>query len=270
MSGHAITLEDLLTRFQSASESLERSYQELQGRVQSLTAELEREREERIRLERLAAMGEMAMELAHEIRNPLGSIELYASMLEGEYAEQIVRSVRLLNHSVTNVLQFGKPIAPAPERISVNRLLEGTRAFLQPIAQQKRIRLVMDCEPDSSAVADLELLHRMLLNLVLNALRETPTDGTVRLQGRVAGSDVLIAVEDTGPGIQEEKLTRIFDPMFSTSRDGCGLGLPIVKRIVESHNGKVTVSSSREGTRFLITLPHNMEVVRESVACSRR
>ena len=117
MSGHAITLEDLVTRFQSASESLERSYRELQGRVQSLTAELEREREERIRLERLAAMGEMAMELAHEIRNPLGSIELYASMLEGDYAEQIVRSVRLLNHSVTNVLQFGKPIVPAPERI---------------------------------------------------------------------------------------------------------------------------------------------------------
>src|SRR2546428_269712 len=131
MSGHAISLEDLSSRFQSVAQSLERSYRELQGRVQSLTAELEREREERVRLERLAAMGEMAMGLAHEIRNPLGSIELYASMLEGEYAEQIVRSVRLLNHSVTNVLQFGKPIVPAPERISVNRLLEGIRSFLR-------------------------------------------------------------------------------------------------------------------------------------------
>src|SRR5437773_11226662 len=131
MSTHAIGLEDLITRFQSASQSLERSYGELQGRVESLTAELEREREERIRLERLAAMGEMAMELAHEIRNPLGSIELYASMLEGSYAEQIVRSVRLLNHSVTNVLQFGRPIVPVPQRISVYRLLEGIRAFLQ-------------------------------------------------------------------------------------------------------------------------------------------
>src|SRR3989449_8560457 len=269
MSGHAITLEDLLLRFQSASEPLERSYRELQGRVQALTAELEREREERIRLERLAAMGEMAMELAHEIRNPLGSIELYASMLDGEYAEQIVRSVRLLNHSVTNGLQFGRPIVPAPERISVSRLLEGIRAFLQPIAQQKRIRIETDCDTDCYAVADLELLHRMLLNLVLNALRETPTDGKVSLKGQVAGCDVLIAVEDTGPGIQEEQLTRIFDPMFSTSREGCGLGLPIVKRIVESHNGTVTVSSSTDGTRFLITIPHNMEVVRESLAYSR-
>ena len=273
MSGHAVTLEDLVTRFQSASESLERSYRELQGRVQSLTAELEREREERIRLERLAAMGEMAMELAHEIRNPLGSIELYASMLEGEYAEQIVRSVRLLNHSVTNVLQFGKPIVPAPERISVYRLLEGIRAFLQPIAQQKQIRIVTDCGPDCFAVLDHELLHRMLLNLVLNALRETPRDGTVSLQGHAAGSGVLIAVGDTGPGIQEERLARIFDPMFSTSRDGCGLGLPIVKRIVESHNGTINVTSSKEGTRFVIRIPlsfrSNMEVESESVTSCR-
>src|SRR5207253_8801660 len=142
MSGHAITLEDLVTRFQYASESLERSYRELQGRVRSLTLELDREREERVRLERLAAMGEMAMELAHEIRNPLGSIELYASMLEGEYAEQIVRSVRLLNHAVTNVLQLGKPIVPMPARMPVNRLFEGIRTFLQPIAQQKKIQIV--------------------------------------------------------------------------------------------------------------------------------
>jgi hypothetical protein len=80
-------------------------------------------------------------------------------MLEGEFAEQIVRSVRLLNDSVTNALQFGKPIVPAPTWISVYRLLEGIRVFL---------------------------LHRMLLNLVLNALREIPTDGTVSLKGQVA------------------------------------------------------------------------------------
>jgi len=289
VSGHGVSLEDLVTRFKSASESLERSYRELQGRVQSLTAELEREREQRIRLERLAAMGEMAMELAHEIRNPLGSIELYASMLEGEFAEQIVRSVRLLNHSVTNVLQFGKPIVPVPIRMSVYRLLEGIRVFLQPVAQQKAVQIVTDCDPDCFAVADFELLHRMLLNLALNALREIPTDGTVSLKGQVAGRDVLIEVEDSGPGIQEERMARIFDPMFSTSREGCGLGLPIVKRIVESHNGMITVSSSRKGTKFLIALPqnhepseckldraqpannddHNMEVVRESVTCSR-
>src|SRR5918911_5471750 len=99
----------------------------------------------------------------------------------------------------------------------------------------------------------------MLLNLVLNAIRETPTDGMIRLSGQVAGRDVLIGVEDSGPGIQEERMARIFDPMFSTSREGCGLGLPIVKRIVESHNGTVAVSSSETGTRFSISIPRNME-----------
>jgi signal transduction histidine kinase len=269
MSEHAARLGDLIVRFQSASESLERVYSELQERVQSLTQELEREREERIRLERLAAMGEMAMELAHEIRNPLGSIELYASMLEGDYAEKIVQSVRLLNHSVTNVLQFGKPIVPAPARISINQLLEGIRAFLQPIAKQKRIWIAMECEPECFAVADFELLHRMLLNLVLNALRETPTEGMVSLKGRVAGSDLLIEVEDTGPGIQKQQLSRIFDPMFSTSREGSGLGLPIVRRIVESHNGTISAGSTQNGTQFLISIPHNMEVVREPLTCCR-
>ncbi len=271
MSAETISLEDLISRFQSASETLERSYRELQGRVQSLTAELEREREGRIRLERLAAMGEMAMELAHEIRNPLGSIELYASMMEGEYAEQIVRSVRLLNHSVTNVLQFGKAIAPKPTLMSVDRLLEGVRAFLQPIAQQKQVRLATECEPDCFVRADYELLHRMLLNLVLNALRETPTDGAISLKGRLTRGDLLIEVEDTGPGIKKDRMARIFDPMFCASREGSGLGLPIVKRIVESHQGTIAVSSARgaTGTRFSISIPHNMEVVREPLVSCR-
>jgi len=149
--------------------------------------------------------------------------------------------------------------------MSVDRLLEGIRVFLQPVADQKHIRIATDCERDCFAVADYELLHRMSLNLVLDALRETPMDGTVSLKGQVAGRDI-IEVEDSRPGVQDERMARIFDPMFSTSREGCGLGLPIVKRIVESHNGMITVSSSQTGTRFLISIPHNMEVERESVA----
>ena len=246
--------------FQSASQALEKSYSDLQDRVRILSEDLEREREQRIRLERLAAMGEMAMELAHEIRNPLASIELFASMLEGNYAEQIVRSVRLLNHSVTNVLHFGKPIVPSPTRFSVNALLEGIRGFIQPLAAQKHIQLEVVTETDCTLFADHELMHRMLLNLVLNALRETPTNGTIRM---TASHGVTITVEDSGPGIPEATIARIFDPMFSTHREGCGLGLPIVKRIVDSHNGMIRVESSQSGTRFVITLLRNTEVVSE-------
>ena len=259
-------LKDLVLTFQSASQALEKSYGDLQDRVRILTEDLERERGQRIRLERLAAMGEMAMELAHEIRNPLGSIELFASMMEGEYAEQIVRSVRLLNHSVTNVLHFGKPIAPSPKQISVNTLLEGIRSLLQPLAAQKQIRLEVECDFDCTLIADHELLHRMLLNLVLNALRETPTNGTIRV---TAKHGVTITVEDSGPGIPESAIERIFDPMFSTYREGCGLGLPIVKRIVDSHDGTIQVESTKSGTRFVLTFLQNelrdMEVVSEPI-----
>lgn len=262
-------LKDLVLTFQSASEALEKSYRELQDRVRVLTSDLEKERDQRIRLERLAAMGEMSMELAHEIRNPLASIELYASMIEGEFADQIVRSVRLLNHSVTNVLQFGRPTVPSPKRIQVNTLLEGIRAVVQPLAAQKHVSLDVVCDPDCVLMADHELMHRMLLNLVLNALRETPTDGTIWLMaGPAAGRSVTLAVEDSGPGIPEAMRGRIFDPMFSTHRDGCGLGLSIVKRIVDSHHGSISVESSKSGSRFIINLPYAVEVVNESpVSC---
>jgi two-component system sensor histidine kinase FlrB len=258
-------LKDLVLSFQSASQALEKSYGDLQDRVRILSQDLESEREQRIRLERLAAMGEMAMELAHEIRNPLASIELFASMLDGDYAEQIIRSVRLLNHSVTNVLHFGKPIVPAPKAMSVNELLDGIQAVMQPLAAQKRIQLEVVCDADCSLVADHELLHRMLLNLVLNSLRETPTRGWIRL---TATHGVTLSVEDNGPGIPEAAIARIFDPLFSTRRDGSGLGLPIVKRIVDSHHGSIRVESTKSGTRFVINFFHNMEVVSEPLTCS--
>jgi two-component system sensor histidine kinase FlrB len=268
---HYVMLQDLMSRFQSVSQSLERSYAELQERVHLLSAELKKEREERVRLERLAAMGEMAMELAHEIRNPLASIELYASMMHGEYAQQISRSVRLLNHTVSNTLQFGKPISPVPEEMSAAVLLDRVKSFIQPLASRKNIEIELHCQTGCTMTADPELMHRMLLNLILNALRETPTNGTIRLTASATGSDVTLSVEDTGPGIPDATRARIFDPMYSTHREGCGLGLSIVKRIVESHGGSIDVTSSVNGTKFEIRLNHerNMEVVSEPVACSR-
>jgi two-component system sensor histidine kinase FlrB len=258
---------DLILTFQSASEALEKSYRELQDRVQALTAELEQERGQRIRLERLAAMGEMAMELAHEIRNPLGSIELYASMLEGEFADQIVQSVRLLNHSVTNVLQFGRPIVPSAKPVRIGVLLDGVRAAVQPLAAQKKIRLEVVSPEECEFLADYELMHRMLLNLVLNALRETPTAGTICLEAaQNQEGQVTLMVADSGAGISQEAIARIFEPTYSTHRDGCGLGLSIVKRIAESHGGLIRVESGPAGTRFLLTFPHDMEVVSESAA----
>ena len=252
---HLKGFEDLISKFQATSVSLERSYRQLQDRVRELSVELDEEREQRIRLERMAAMGEMAMELAHEIRNPLASIELYASMIAGEYADQIVRGVQLLNHSVTNILQFGQPIHPRPEEIAVDDLVEGVRDFLIPLADQKGIRISSSVEAGCRGVGDYELLHRMLLNLVLNSLRETPSGGSIQLEADHLSGQLRLVVEDDGPGIPSEIGAQIFDPMFSASKGGCGLGLPIVKRIVEAHLGSISAESSDRGTRFEIRFP---------------
>jgi len=271
-------LHELADRFQSASSSLERSYKDLQETVRTLSMQLQKERDERIRLERLAAMGELAMELAHEIRNPLGSIELYASMAEGEYAEQIVRSVRLLNHTVSNILQFGTAIHPVLKEVRFSQLLDGVHDLLQPLAAKKNLNIIVSCDWDCTGAGDYELLHRMLLNLVLNALRVTPAEGKIYLFAQTEGDDIRIIIRDTGPGIPSDTLPRIFDPLFSTSPEGCGLGLPIVKRVVESHAGTIAVRSSPAGTTFHICLTaaarnsgeiHSKEVIHESTACSR-
>ncbi len=127
-------LQGLMSQFQAVSRSLEASYAELQERVQVLSAELKKERESGSGSNVLPRWARWRWNWQHEIRNPLASIELYASMLRGQYAEQISRSVRLLNHTVSNTLQFGKPIHPIPERITVDTLLERVKSFVEPLA----------------------------------------------------------------------------------------------------------------------------------------
>jgi signal transduction histidine kinase len=175
-------------------------------------------------------------------------------MTEGEHAEQIVRSVRLLNHTVSNILQFGTAILPVLRKVSFYDLLQGVRGLLGPIAQQKQVRLEVQCDPSCVGAADYELIHRIMLNLVLNALREIPAQGRIRMSAAIEGSHVAIQVEDNGPGIPADILPRIFDPLLSTNQQGNGLGLPVVKRIVEAHGGTIDVTSSTWGTAFHICL----------------
>ena len=252
--GEVRDFETLFARFQVTAESLEAAYSALQARVGRLQEELEEERGQRIQLERLAAMGEMAMELAHEIRNPLGSIELFASMLEGPYADQIVRGVRLLNHAVTNVLEFGQPINPVFDAVDLGAIARDAAIFLDPLASGKDVRIECEGHGKVLALGDRELLHRMLLNLLLNALREVPRGGTIVIETTRRGDHAWISVADNGRGIPPEIAGRIFDPMFSASRDGCGIGLSVVRRIVESHGGEIAVDTSTEGTRFRVRL----------------
>jgi len=226
------------------------------------------------RSEQLAAMGEMAVELAHEIRNPLGSIELFASLLEkelpkpsdpGRWAENIRVGSRSLNNIVSNMLHFANPLAPQFDDVNLHDLLREIAGFAEPILKQREVRAELRFDASNCLIrGDRELLKQMILNLVLNALQAMPARGsltigtrnTARLPGRVKGCGIELTVKDTGLGIPPENLGRIFDPFFTTNKNGTGLGLSVVHQIIDQHSGFVQVDSEvNAGTTFTIVMP---------------
>lgn len=226
--------------------------------------------------ERLSAMGEMAVELAHEIRNPLGSIELFASLLEkelprrsdaGRWAENIRIGSRSLNNIVSNMLHFANPLAPAFDDTDMHVLVEEILDFTEPILRQRDVQIEKTLSAARSVIrGDRELLKQMLLNLVLNSLQAMPSRGRLRIATRdvdalpegAACAGLELRVEDTGLGIPPENLDRVFDPFFTTNKNGTGLGLSVVHQIVEQHSGFITLESRVDvGTAFTIVFPHS-------------
>lgn len=228
--------------------------------------------EDNRRGERLRVMGEMSCQLAHEIRNPLGSIEIYAALLEKDspedsesrrWATSILTSTRLLNNTLTNMLNFPKIIAPHLQPMALCPVIEECLTFVSPLLRQRAVHPDVRLEEDGEGVnGDPELLRQMLLNLVFNSLQAMPRGGTLSIhtqpRGCATGSqrEMVLSVADTGRGIPPENLPRIFDPFFTTNRNGNGLGLSIVHTIVERHGGRITVESRLgEGASFEIVLP---------------
>jgi len=226
------------------------------------------------RRDRLAAMGEMAVELAHEIRNPLGSIELFASLLEKElprgtdprrWSENIRIGSRSLNNIVSNMLQFANPLAPQFRAVDLHELIREILSFAEPILKQRGVCAGTRLEAQGSVVSgDGELLKQTILNLVLNALQAMPAEGSLTigtrdvptLPGGALCHGIEITVQDTGFGIPPEHLERIFDPFFTTNKNGTGLGLSVVHQIIEQHSGFIQVASEvNKGTTFKIVLP---------------
>jgi two-component system sensor histidine kinase FlrB len=219
------------------------------------------------RAQRLQAMGEMAVQLAHEIRNPLGSIELFASLLRSElqanddakrWAEQISTGIQFLNTIVSNMLSFARSSRPQIREFDLGDLIENTLSFIEPVFAQRKIQLERADSPEPVRQrGDPDMLRQMLMNLFMNALQAMPEQGKLMVRTRQSSPGwVEIEVEDTGIGIAPENLKRIFDPFFTTSEYGTGLGLSLVHQIVEKHNGKVTARSTLgKGTCFTMILP---------------
>ncbi len=258
------SLLDVMERFNESSSKLESRHTLLTQEIEELREQLRRKDEEMKRSERLAMLGETAAALAHEVRNPLGAISLFVSMLKNDLAaqpqplalvEEIEKSISSLDQVVSNVLHFAKNNKLHLSPVNIHSLTqEVSHHFIGLYGQTATLQAYVAGNP--FIIADGQALRQCLYNLLTNALQITGYAGTIEVSVREAdGEDaVLITVRDNGSGIPLEIQPRLFEPFASGRREGTGLGLSIVKRIVVAHGGEISARNT-PGAEFTIRLP---------------
>jgi two-component system, sensor histidine kinase FlrB len=214
----------------------------------------------------MLALGEMAAILAHEIRNPLGSMELWTSVLDRQpeiseerkhCVEHLQAGIRSLSATVNNVLQFHGHGSAGLVRLKLKSVLQSGIAFIRPLAEQAGIRLAFHSGLENPEIeGDPNGLQQVILNLAINAFRHTGAGGSLTISARVRENLATVDFADTGEGIPEEHIANIFNPGFSGSNQRPGLGLTICQRIILQHRGAIRVKSiAGSGTTFSLELP---------------
>lgn len=224
--------------------------------------------------ETLAAIGELSANMAHEIRNPLASLKGSIEMLkEGtltkDHSEKLMKialsEMDRLNKIITDFLTYSRPKEPEFFRFDLHAMLDEIIELIKSATMNTdTITIKKDFSGMNMIMADPQKLHQVFLNLGMNAIESMPAGGEVAISTRNLKDAVLISVKDTGTGISRENLKDIFFPFFTTKDKGTGLGLAIAYRIIEGHNGKITVKSvPGQGTTFAVVLPVTPEPPRE-------
>lgn len=257
-------LRGLLEAYLASTEAVRRTQEALHKQVSELSEELEHKNALLARRNRLAELGEMAAGVAHEIRNPLGGIRLYAGLLERDMAgdperlalvRKLLGGVGQLDRIVRDMLDFTRQVVPERRRVALEEVLEQAVAAAMP---PPAVRVVRRYEEGLSAVVDPHHVGRAAVNLLVNATEAMPEGGVLTVTARSSAAEgaVELLVEDTGPGIPPESLKRVFDPFFTTKAQGTGLGLAIVSRVAEAHGGAVEAENRPEGgARLILRLP---------------
>jgi len=216
--------------------------------------------------ERLAALGEMVAAVSHEIKNPLGIIHSTAELLGGmpgsndaqkRLSRVITEESTRLNRIVTEFLDFARPQVPSIEQCDLKEILEKNLVFLGPEMEKRTIEVHHNLDGKSlTLMADRGLLYRAFLNVLINSFQAIHDGGRIDVTVREMPGIYSVEIQDSGSGISSENLNKIFNPFFTTKEKGSGLGLAIVRKIIEAHNGSVTIESSQgEGTKVQISLP---------------
>ena len=256
----------LAKEFNQMATKLKESYSNLEQKVEERTAQL-------LRAERLAAVGELAAEVAHEINNPLGGLGNFASMLENEpentqqtkkYAALILEGLKRVEIIVKRLLTFSRPYSLQMSDKNINYIINNSIKFIEYRIEPCHITIKKDLNETIPYVyIDADNISQVLINIMVNALESMPDGGTLTIKTDTCKEHdncVTVCIADTGCGIREELKDKIFKPFFTTKNKegekGLGMGLAISKRIIEDHHGKINVESNiGKGTTFRICLP---------------
>jgi signal transduction histidine kinase len=234
---------------------------------------LKRLEAEAARTRRLASLGIMASEIAHQVRSPLGGIELYASLLKEKstgdtqrLASEILTAVQRLYTTLSHLLSFAAEPTMSGDVLAVESLMKDLQADSEALFSDSRWRALFSCETALAPLwGDRGLLAQALLNLIVNAKEAMPEGGTVTVRAQLAPFSAMngqihkaieIRVSDEGVGISPENRERIFDPFFTTKAQGTGLGLAFTHKIISAHSGSIEIAAEGgRGTRFSVFLP---------------
>jgi signal transduction histidine kinase len=247
-------------------EEIKRHAEELETRVAERTAELVETHKQLVAQERIAALGRAAAQVAHEVKNPLAGLLLYAHHLKSKatnfseseiyLVEKIVDTINHLNSRVEQILGFARPVNLNVHSENLNDIINDVLGLLRPQLAANKVEVRLSIDQDAKVMADESSMRGALLNLMLNAIEAMPSGGTLSIAAEQTDDTVRLEFTDTGRGIAEEEAKKIFEPFYTTKAQGLGLGMPYAKRVIEQHGGTISLHSrSGEGATLSVALP---------------
>ncbi len=249
-------------RYEEALRRLDESHRKLREQTDILFQTEEQLR----RADRLSALGELSAGMAHEIRNPLGSIKGAVEILKDDYSPAdaryefiliLLKETDRLNRIVQEFLGFARPKLPEFRLADVNEAIESVLTLTAQEARKAGVQVQRHLDPSiGKRSLDAGLLKQAFLNLILNAIQAMPKGGLLTVETGIRERMIEVKIADTGSGITEEDRKKLFSPFFTTKKNGTGLGLAITYRIIENHRGRIDVSSEPgKGTTFTVRIP---------------
>jgi signal transduction histidine kinase len=266
--GRAVEKKVLSTEKRRLELEIQQRAAELEVRVAERTAELIQVHERLAHNGKVAALGRVAAQVAHEVRNPLYGLLLYSTHLKEQLAgnladeqvelfNNIIDTINQLTSLTEQILDFGRPVRLALRPVELNNVVGAVLKLLRLQISANGIKVEFDAnDSNATAMLDEACMRAALLNILLNAIEAMPTGGSLNITSATTGETLSLVIDDTGAGMTEERVKKIFEPFNSDKPGGLGLGMPYAKKIIEEHGGQIMVDSKLgEGTRIWINLP---------------